>query len=163
MYIRFVPLILLALASITALAGDDDCDFDQKAQVEWLETFASTKSGAQLNREERSVTFVDKAIGTVTLSRGGCAHFGIRISVALLRPEPLTNREAIELGLDLLRTYDSEGTAKEFRSYLAAYNFELTDRSSTLDIAIAKDPFGEMSLRYERGQTPAVLTVADGQ
>ncbi|UCH73467.1 MAG: hypothetical protein JSU82_14125 [Rhodospirillales bacterium] len=64
------------LAAGASVAADEACIFDQAAQLAHYREMERRIPGARFDKAERLLT-IARGVETITLSRGGCVHFGL--------------------------------------------------------------------------------------
>lgn len=100
--------ILTLLLSSPANAGEEECIFDQKAQVEaYIELEKKYTGSTYLKKENHLIIPTDE--GKITLRRGGCVHFGITIDLQVPKTTKYNNEDKFFAKiLELATTYGYE-------------------------------------------------------
>jgi hypothetical protein len=103
--IRKLLICAVVLLSQPALANEDECDFDQKAQLENMVALQKKYLGSRLAENNRVVVIpVDE--GEVWLGIGGCAHYGVTIEFKTRHRDRYQSEEALMRGaLALAKSY----------------------------------------------------------
>ena len=72
-------LAMVAAAAPAAAAGDEDCIFDQAAQVAHYREMERRIEGARYDAADGALV-IARGAATITVRRGGCVHFGLTIT-----------------------------------------------------------------------------------
>lgn len=78
MKILLTSILILSLAFPQMLIADDECNFDQKNQIEVLRKLQTEYENSRLSENERTLT-IERGNSTIHFQRGGCEHLGISI------------------------------------------------------------------------------------
>lgn len=108
----FLAIFILLLSS-PANAGEEECIFDQKAQVEAYIELEKKYTGSTYIKEEHRL-IIPTEEGEITLKRGGCVHFGITIDLQVPKTEKYNDEDKFFAKiLELATTYGFEVIDKE--------------------------------------------------
>jgi hypothetical protein len=77
---KFGPVIAAALAIVTTApaVADEECIFDQEAQITRYHEMERRIPGARFDPVEE-LLIIERGAATITLGRGGCVHLGLYI------------------------------------------------------------------------------------
>jgi hypothetical protein len=90
----------LASAAEPPLSG---CTLNTDHFLRQAEELAASKPGASLDPRTYTVTWIDAEFGQVSVSLGGCAHYGLSVTSTREASQPLSYRTAVRFASRMVR------------------------------------------------------------
>jgi hypothetical protein len=78
MLMKSIFFLLLLVQSVFAAAIDNECVFDQSAQIEYLKQYVAQHQDAKLTDPEKGIK-ITRENEVIHFNRGGCMDFGVSI------------------------------------------------------------------------------------
>lgn len=144
-------MLLMAAAMVAApvLAADDECTYDQSAQLEKLRKVAAGKANARVDADKRQLTWTGKDQTRWTLVYGGCAHLGFTVTASHIRERPAKLGEVLQAAVRMASDFWDPADSQELRSAVTDGRFEKRTDGALTRLIISREDYDKFEIEHE--------------
>jgi len=148
--------VLLLFCSFVCYA--DDCTFDSKEQIEYLQKIMRSHPGGTLDKTARKITWASPKATASSVAYGGCYDFGFVVTKNVSPKEKLAEKEVLALAKALAREYWEPAESKALIAAIAGKNFTIRSEGGVVYYEIPSEQYSELDIEYDR--TRGCVTIA---